>query len=257
MLTIGWIAGLLLYLRRGRRAGLPEITMIDVAIAGFIGSIVGARLAHVIQLRDYYLRNPVEMFKIWQGGLVAYGGILLGVGAGVGLLLIRRVPVGKFVDAAAPALWLGLGFTRVGCFFNGCDFGRPSSLPWAVRFPLKSKAYIQQLQDGLLDSTAPMSLAVHPTQLYSSLLGFGLCAFLVWFDRGRAKRFDGATFLLGLMIYAVGRYIVEILRADVARGFIGPFSTSQAIGIPVFVVSAALFLRGQGRSRRRAEAAPS
>lgn len=251
MLTVGWLAGLWLYFRRARAKGLPELAAIDMAIWAFIFSLVGARAIHVLQLYGYYLDHPLEVFALWRGGLVAYGGMIGAAAAGALYLRAKKQPVGAFADAAAPAVWLGAALTRIGCFMNGCCFGAPSDLPWAVRYPQGSKPFYTQLQEGLVRAGDALSQPVHPAQLYESLYTLAICALLVRFDGSRLRRFDGATAILGFLLYSVARFVNEALRADPARGFAGPLSTSQWIGIPVFALTLGLLLWGNARARRR------
>jgi phosphatidylglycerol:prolipoprotein diacylglycerol transferase len=138
--------------------------------------------------------------------------------------------------------------TRVGCFLAGCDFGQPWDGPWAVSFPAGSTAFQEQALQGLLPAGATQSLAAHPTQLYESLAGLALLVLVLAVRRRRTVA--GQAFVALVPAYAVLRYVIEIYRADLNRGFVGPFSTSQVIAVTTFVSAALLSLvLRRGRSQ--------
>ncbi len=133
----------------------------------------------------------------------------------------------------APSLFLGVGFGRIGCFLYGCCYGGACDLPWAVRFPPGSLTYDVQLREGIIPEGAPSTTALHPTQIYSSLLGFLLAGVLVWAFRKRP--WEG--FVVGLLftLYPVTRFMMELIRND-EKGQLGTSLTiSQLISIVLFI----------------------
>lgn len=208
-------------------------------------AVVCSRLLYVFTNFDRF-DNILDVFKVWQGGLVAYGGFLGGFIGSAAFCRIHKIRLLAWADCAVPSLCTGLMITRLGCFMYGCDFGRPWSGAWAVHFPVGSPAFNQQRFDGLLDAGATQSLGVHPTQLYESLNGFVLLMLL--FVVRRYRKFSGEMFVAFTMGYAVLRYFVENLRADEQRGMIGPLSTSQFIGVSTFTAGLALLLWLRARS---------
>jgi phosphatidylglycerol:prolipoprotein diacylglycerol transferase len=234
-LVVGWYLTLKLCVKDGMERELMGSCYVWTAVS----AVVGSRLLYVFTNLDRF-DSIFDVFKVNQGGLVAYGGFLGGfVGAAV-FCKLKKIRLLAWADCAVPSLCTGLMITRIGCLMYGCDFGKPFSGRWSIVFPAGSPAFNQQRVEGLLPADALHSLPVHPTQLYESLNGLillGLC-FLV----RRYRTFSGQVFVAFTMGYAILRYFVEILRADEQRGMIGPLSTSQFIGVATFFAGAALLV---------------
>jgi len=245
MLCLSVIVGRLLAIRLATRAGMDAELADRCIVWTLVGACVGARLLYVVTNLDQF-DSVLDVFKWWKGGLVAYGGFLGGFVGTLAFCRRHRLNVLAWTDAVAPSLCVGLMLTRVGCFLAGCDFGQPWNGPWAVRFPAGSLASQQQASQGLLPSAAMPSLPVHPTQIYESLAGLALL--LIAAVVRRRQTVPGQAFLAVVLGYSVCRYVIEIFRADLDRGNVGPFSASQFIAIATFV-AAALFLWIRGRSR--------
>ena len=237
MLCLSVIAGRIMALRAAVAAGLDPRLMDRACVWALVGALIGTRLLYVVTNLDQFDRI-VDVFLLWKGGLVAYGGFLGGFAATLIFCRIHRVNLWVWVDCVAPSLCVGLMLTRVGCFLAGCDYGQPWDGPWAVHFPAGSIAFQEQALQGLLPAGATRSLAVHPTQLYESLTGLVLLAVVLAVRRRRT--FYGQAFLALVPAYAVLRYAIEIFRADLYRGYLGPFSTSQLIALITFMAALAL-----------------
>jgi phosphatidylglycerol:prolipoprotein diacylglycerol transferase len=248
MLCLSVIIGRLFAVRLAEQGGMDAALMDRCCVWTLAAALVGARLLFVVTNLDQFNRIS-DVFRWWDGGIVAYGGFLGGFAGTLVFCRIHRISALDWADCAAPALCIGLMITRIGCFLGGCDFGRPWNGPWAVQFPAGSPAFEQQTLQGLLPFGATQSLPVHPTQLYESLAGLVLLVFVMAVRRRRT--FSGQPFVAFVMGYAVLRYLIEIVRADTNRGAIGALSTSQIIAIATFVL-AALFLYA-----RRADARSS
>ena len=248
MLCLAVIVGRLLAVRLAERAGMDARLMDRCCVWTLAAALIGARLLFVVTNLDQF-RQFTDLFRWWDGGIVAYGGFLGGFLGSVVFCRIHRINALAWADCAAPSLCIGLMITRVGCFLAGCDFGRPWDGPWAVTFPAGSPAFDQQTLQGLLPAGATQSLPVHPTQLYESLAGLVLLV-LVMAVR-RRHTFSGQPLMAFVLGYAVLRYAIEMVRADTNRGAIGALSTSQIIAVVTFVL-AALFLYA-----RRADARSS
>ncbi len=187
--------------------------------------------------------------KFWAGGLTYYGG-LGGASIAAWFLLRRdRFPFWKAADMAGFAIALGLAFGRMGCLLAGCCFGATCDLPWAVSFPWRSAASEGQFKAHLLPTAKMWSLPVHATQIYESVACLGIAAVCLLWVHPR-KRYDGQVFAVFLALYAVARFLLEILRRDDRGGVMG-LSTSQLIGL-LLLGSAALI---HGTRGRRAAAA--
>jgi phosphatidylglycerol:prolipoprotein diacylglycerol transferase len=170
---------------------------------------------------------------IRAGGLVFYGGF---IGAALAVVVgsrWKRMPLLALADVLAPSIALGYVFGRLGCFMNGCCYGRACDLPWAVRFPYGHETYGQ---------------AVHPTQLYESCCGLLLYLGLAWVFRRR--RFDGQVFAVFLLGNAVLRFTVEFFRGDYAVRYLGGWATpAQLLSGVILVAGVAFYLLASRHSR--------
>jgi phosphatidylglycerol:prolipoprotein diacylglycerol transferase len=231
MMAVAFVAGFWTASRRCVRDGLSPEKIIDLGPWLIIGAIIGARILYVATYwKESFAGQPLwEIFAVWHGGLVYYGGL---IGASLGCILysaLKEIPLWKLADALAPSIALGYVFGRIGCFLNGCCYGRACDLPWAVRFP----------EDNPLH---PPTTPVHPTQIYDSLLNFILYLALAWLYR--RKKFDGQIFAAYLMCYAVTRSIVESFRGDYDLLHIHTtlhLTPAQLVSIGIFAAGAILF----------------
>jgi phosphatidylglycerol---prolipoprotein diacylglyceryl transferase len=251
MLALSLIVGWYLTLELCERDGMDRLTMGRCYMWTAGAALAGARLLYVFTNLDRF-DNFLDVFKVWQGGLVAYGGFLGGfVGAWI-FCRVKGIRLLAWADCAVPSLCTGLMITRIGCLLYGCDFGKPFDGKWSIVFPAGSPAFNQQRVEGLLPPSATHSLPVHPAQLYESLNGLALLG-LVFLVR-RYRKFSGEMFVAFTMGYAILRYYVETLRADEQRGNIGPLSTSQFIGVTTFLAGAALLMWLYSRYRKNPHA---
>lgn len=204
-------------LKEARRVGEDPSKILDLSFYMIIAALVGSRVLYVVINAETFLKDPLETIKIWNGGLVFYGGFLGACLTAVWYVRKEGLSAWKTADILAPSIALGQGIGRIGCFFAGCCYGKPCDLPWAVTF-------------SNVKSLAPQGVALHPTQLYSSLNG--LAIFLLLVVMRRYKAFHGQLFWVYVLLYGVTRSLIEIFRGD-ERGTIvhGLASTSQFIGI--------------------------
>ncbi len=200
MMAVAFLVGTWLGLVEARRRGLDEDKLVNVILITLVASILGARLLYVMEHLQEFRREWGSVFALWQGGLTLYGGLTAGVFAG--LLAARRfgLPMWLVADALTPSLALGTMFGRVGCFLNGCCYGKPTLLPWGVHFPHDSFAY---LEFG--------DTPVHPSQLYNALVGLVLFAAL-WFSRKRF-RVPGVMFWSFIILFGLMRLPIDMTRA--------------------------------------------
>lgn len=169
-------------------------------------------------------QDCLAALKFWQGGLTYYGGVILALPGGLWFAHRKGLGALRAADIVAPVLMLGLFFGRLGCFFNGCCYGSPTSAWVGVAFPKHA-------------------MPVHPTQLYEAALALALF-FVLHFVIARRKRGHGEVFGWMLALYGVIRILLEILRAD-ERGSLGPFSTSQLLSIPLIAIGIWLVVKGR------------
>ena len=211
----------------GQQEGIQKEIVFDFVFYILISSIIGARLLYVIINYSYYLKSPVSVFKIWEGGLVYYGGLIFGVLSVI--VYKKRYPKIKLLqigDILLTVLPLGQAIGRLGCLSAGCCYGKPCSLPWAIKFTNP-------------ESLAPLDIPLHPTELYHCLSDFLIFLFLFFIVRKRRKFYGEIAIFYGIL-YSTGRFIVEIFRGD-PRGHFGIFSTSQLISIIIFIISCAAY----------------
>jgi phosphatidylglycerol:prolipoprotein diacylglycerol transferase len=177
--------------------------------------------------------NPVNFFKIWEGGIVFYGGVLTGIP--VFLLFTKRygLPPWKVLDIIAPGIALGIGIGRIGCLLNGCCWGSPTSLPWGVRFPAQSIPWHDHVAHQLIAPDAAYSLAVHPTQVYLAMSGWVLLILLLAYLPHRRRYGEGMVLLM--IGYALSRFVIEYLRADEPPLWVDGLTISQNISIVLLV----------------------
>ena len=238
MLMVAFLMGGWLIARQLRERQLREEYAADIVAAAVIGGIIGAKLWYVALTRD-----PGALFS--RGGLVWYGGFIGGALAVILNGWRLKVPLRWTMQIAAPALAAAYALGRVGCFLVNDDYGRPSSLPWAVRFPEglppSTAGNLHQLFGVPIPAgTDPSTvLAVHPTQLYevaAMLLAFGV----LWVLRKQGKPV-GWLFGLYLVLAGVERFLVEIVRAKDDR-FLGPFTLAQLTSVVLVIIGTALLM---------------
>ncbi len=145
MMVIGFLLGFYLLGRIGRRISSNPQLITNLALYCLIAGVVGARVFYVFHHFDQLQRPWASMFAVWQGGLEFYGGVIFAIPVIVLYSRRHKLPIRPCLDIVAIALMLGLSFGRLGCFLNGCGFGKPTELPWAVRFPYDSFAYFSQI----------------------------------------------------------------------------------------------------------------
>jgi phosphatidylglycerol:prolipoprotein diacylglycerol transferase len=229
--------------RGARKEGISREGVAGLGLWAIIGGIVGAKLLLILRQLPYYLDHPSEFwsFATLQSGGDFYGGFIGALATSI-IYLARHgeLPRWRVADLCGPAIALGQGIGRIGCFMAGCDYGCPTNLPWAVTFTDPAAAEIVG---------TPLGIPLHPTQAYESLSCFALFFFLVWLS-GR-KRFDGQVILAYSMLYAIIRFLIECVRGDADRGFVfnGLLSTSQFLALAVIVVGLPIYISRWKNSR--------
>ncbi len=224
MIGIGFLLGVWLASRRAKKEGLNPDLIIDMGVYLLLAAIVGSRALYVLTALNEFANNPFDVFAVWKGGLVFYGGVLAAVPVGIWYVKKHGLPVWKTADIMAPYIALGHGFGRLGCFFAGCCYGTPCTGPLCITF-----------NDPL--SLAPRGVPLFPSQLAESGGEFLIFALLLVLRR--SKKFDGQLFWFYILFYAVLRFSLEFYRGDADRGvyFGGLISQSQIIAIGMFVFS--------------------
>lgn len=244
LLACAYLTAFWWLLREGRRARADVDALGSLVVWIFAGAILGAKALLIARSLPEYAADPSELFSsaLTSAGDF-YGGFLGALLTSA--IFFRRHPELKFwptADLCGPAIALGQAIGRIGCLMAGDDYGRPTTLPWAVTFTDPEAARI---------GGAPLGVPLHPVQLYESIVCLALFALLVWLSR--RKRFDGEIILAYTALYAGARFVLEFFRGDADRGFVfsGALSTSQFIAAIVGPAAIALWFVRR-RVRRRA-----
>lgn len=144
-MVIGFIAGFFLVRRLSRDISPDPQLITNLALYALIPGVAGARAFFVVHHLGQFQGHLTSVFAVWEGGLEFYGGVICAIVVIILYLWRHKLPIRRFLDILAIGLMLGLAFGRIGCFLNGCCFGKPTDLPWAVRFPYGSFAYRSQV----------------------------------------------------------------------------------------------------------------
>ena len=262
MVLIGFVSGLWLSRLRAKRIGLDPEILSDMSFWLLVSGVSGGRLAYLgqywrqifakCQTAPDYVKAAVNLS---EGGLVLIGAL---VGGAVGFFLLcrmRKLPPMLMVDVIMPGVFVGVGFGRIGCLLNGCCFGDPCNLPWAIQFPQGSVPWLDLVNRQLLDPATKFTMPLHPTQIYSSIDGFLLGAILWNLFPLRAR--NGQLLGMGCMMYACTRFLIEIIRNDEPGRFGTWLTISQWYSIGLFVIGAGLlawlFRNGERATKRGKE----
>jgi phosphatidylglycerol:prolipoprotein diacylglycerol transferase len=230
MLAIAFLTGISLAVRQAKLEGEDPQKVFDLCFYLVVAAIIGSRLLFVVLNYRFYLDNPLQIFMLWKGGLVFYGGLLGALMVGTWYIRRHQLPLWKITDILAPSIAAGQAIGRLGCFSAGCCYGRQTDLPWAVTFTDPN-------------CLAPLGVQRHPTQLYSSAAA--LVIFLLLLLIYRFHRFRGQVFWSYVVLYSVGRFILEYFRGD-ERGFVRllghVLSTSQLISALALIIGITMLI---------------
>lgn len=241
LMAAAFLLGVYLFFRYNDR--LPEpfpVTPLG-ALLLFLGALVGSKIYYALEYEGP--SGLLRVFRIWEGGLVAYGGLLGGTLAAVAYLRWRRVPILPIGDIVMCYLPLCHAIGRLGCFFNGCCYGAPTEVPWGIVYPDSGATHDYLLrvhqEAGLIAADALHHHAVHPTPLYESL-GLLLLFFVVW-HRFSRRRFEGELLLLYPGLYGAVRFTVEFFRGDTTHYLLG-LRLSQFVSLTLVIATVAAYL---------------
>lgn len=226
-LALAFLGAIMVTVRLGARDGLPRERIYDLCLWMLLASLVSSKLLMLLTEPEYRA-HPAQLFSLdfLRSGGVFYGGLIGAVVTGYFLMRRFKLPWWKTADACAPGIALGNVLGRQGCFAAGCCWGKPTTLPWGVKFT----------ELGHEITGVPTGVPLHPTQLYESFAMLIVFFFLLWLHRRR--RFSGQVILAYALLYASIRFAIEFLRDDPRGDILGlttltGLSTSQMIGIVV------------------------
>jgi phosphatidylglycerol:prolipoprotein diacylglycerol transferase len=219
MVAIGALAGLWVFYRELRRAGLPG-EAIDAGVAGVVGGMAGAKLLWVV---EHFGEEPVAQLLLSRGGMSWFGGFAGGILSGLLIMYRKELPTMAVLAAATPGLVIGQAIGRIGCFLVGDDYGRPTDLPWGVAFP---------------EGRPPTTIPVHPTQIYEAAALVPLAVLLLrWRRRGRTDAVVLGTYLL---LAGAIRFSIEFVRVD--QPVLGMFTVAHLAAVGGMLVGSVLLL---------------
>lgn len=200
MLVISFLCAILFVKKAAKKFNISPTIIENLAFYLMLGVIIGGRIFYVIFHWPQYENDILGIIRIWEGGMMFFGGFIGGFLAGMLYLKKQKIAILQVADIVAPAIALGVFFTRIGCFLNGCCFGIPSTLPWAVKFPPHCVAGGSPVGD----------LTLHPTQIYTSL--FGLALFFFLNNKLNKPHSRGEIFSFYLMFHGAFRFGINFIR---------------------------------------------
>jgi len=231
--ALGFAVGIWTAVKVGKRQGVPSQQVMDMAFVMIVCAIVGSRLFYILINFSHYKAHPLDIIKLWQGGLVFSGGLVATAAAMFWYLKRHHLSFWSTGDLWAPSLAIGQAIGRIGCFMAGCCYGQPTGISWGVVFRHPK-------------SLAPLNIPLYPTQFFEAFSGF-LIFLVLLFLYGRRK-FNGQVFLWYVILHSTARLFVERFRGD-ERGLIPgtEMSATQLLTTILLVgaVAALLILRSR------------
>ncbi|SPF44413.1 Prolipoprotein diacylglyceryl transferase [Candidatus Sulfopaludibacter sp. SbA4] len=237
LVALAFLAALWMTSRLAKEAKLDPETVTNLGIYCALAAIAGAKVMMFLVDMRYYLDHPGEFFSLatLQAGGIFYGGLIAALGVSWWYMRRTRLPLLKTADVFAPAIALGHGIGRLGCFSAGCCWGIECHRSWAVTFT-------NPVANELVG--VPLNRPLHPTQLYEAFAEFAIFGVLYW--RVRKPHDTGAIISLYLMLYSTARFVVEFFRYhEQGNLWGGPLDTSQWISLLLFGLGASYFVRAR------------
>lgn len=235
-LAIAFLCAILVTTKLAERDGLPRERIYDLCLWMLLASLVGSKIL-MLFTEPEYRGNPLQLLSLdfLRSGGVFYGGLLGAVIAGYLLMKRYKLPWWTTADACAPGIAIGSFFGRQGCFAAGCCWGKPTSLPWGVKFS----------ELGHEITGVPIDVHLHPTQLYESFAMLLVFLFLLWLHK--RKRFNGQVILAYALLYSIIRFAIEFVRDDPRGDILGlttltGLSTSQMISLVIGITALILLI---------------
>lgn len=246
-LSAAHFCGLLYMIHLARSRRLPLGAFLDVSLAVVVAGLVGARVGYLLTHWAQLPHDPWQLLSGWKNGLSFYGGFALAFAAFLAALRWRRLPVLETSDLICPVLPLSLAIVRLGCFAQGCCYGAPAYVPWAVAF---HEAH-SQVPPPLLHRP------LHPTQLYEAAFLLLLASALA-LAQARNRLPAGVLATISVFAYSAYRFCADFFRGDGERGFLGLawMSPTQGLALlPILATPVALWIAWKARTSQAALAA--
>jgi phosphatidylglycerol---prolipoprotein diacylglyceryl transferase len=256
-MAISVLVGVFIALKRAKTIGVDPNILYDLVIVVVVSSIIGSRIFYVIFHLNEFRGNWIETISPFHGsggfgiaGLSMMGGVAFVIIAVALYCYFKKLSFAKVADVLAPTFLLGEGITRIGCFLNGCCFGRPSKI-FAIHFPDGAASdYFAQFISQHPESGAT---GLIPTQLIASALGFTLFFLVLFLDKKRS--YNGYTTWLVLALYSLDRFFVDQFRfyepeQVIARIGVIQFSVNEIVLLLLLALSAYMFVTGVKKSKK-------
>lgn len=232
LVAAAFLAALALASKYARERGVDSEKTVNLGVYCALAGMLGAKML-MIALDPEYRQHPGEIFT-WatlQSAGIFFGGFILALVFAFFYMRAQKMPVLSTCDLFAPGLAIGHGIGRLGCFAAGCCWGRPTRLPWGVKFTSAD-----------LTTGVPVGIPLHPTQLYEAFAEGLICLFLMW--RMKANPKDGSVIGFYLLLYGLVRFGVEFVRMhDSSNPLGGPFTLEQWIALALAAAGAYLVFR--------------
>ncbi len=248
MLAIAFLVTLYLVQRDAAKFGLDPNALTDMCFWTLLAGILGARFLHIVMYPKFYaLTDPIGWIAIWNGGLVFQGGLVAGILFCYFYLRAKRIDKWLVADVGLPYLAVGHALGRLGCFLNGCCYGKTTSSIFGIRFPrvphniaeeaTGSPAYLDQFG---AHGTELWARPVHPTQLYEFVGLLLMCLFLLAL-RKYWHPFRGFMLAAYIVAYGLLRFFIEFFRGDKNPTHLGPLSDQQVFSLVFMAAGLAIF----------------
>ena len=247
LLAVSFLCAILVSVRLAERDGLPREKIYDLSLWMLLAGLVGSKIL-MLFTEPEYRANPLQLVSLdfLRSGGVWYGGLLGAVLVSYWLMRRYQLPWWKTADAFAPGIAIGNFFGRQGCFAAGCCWGKPTSLPWGVKFT----------EAGHEITGVPIDTYLHPTQLYESFAMLLVFLFLLWLHK--RKRFSGQVILTYALLYSIIRFAIEFVRDDPRGDVLGlttltGLSTSQMISLVIGITALIVLIVRRRRAQQVAK----
>lgn len=234
MIAIGVCTALFIGEKRANKRGLSGDALYPLTLVCAFGGFLGAKILYCIVEWRLFLQDPLAYLS--SNGFVVYGGIIAGVFAGWLFTRIRKLPFWKYFDIVLPSVAIAQAFGRIGCFLAGCCYGAETEAWYGIAFSHSD--------------FAPNGVKLIPTQLISSAGMFAIAGILFFY--ARKERTPGKVGALYLILYSIGRFLVEFLRND-HRGAVGILSTSQFLSIIILILGFAVMIAAEQSTTKNIE----
>ena len=244
MITLAFVVWMFLSMSRAKKRGIRPDHIVHLSLIIFLSAAIGARLlfiaTHADNLRRFWheLLRTFTLIAVGVKGISMVGGVLLALISIVLYCYFHKIPLLRLFDAMAPPFGVGLFLSRIGCFLNGCCFGKPCDLPWCMKFPTDSPAGMRF-----------PDIAIHPTQLYAALAGLLIALILFLLDR--KPRFDGFLFSLLGILFGIDRLLIDPFKYVSLQEGGTPLSVNQILSLSIIGLTTALYIGLKRRDLRK------